>query len=153
MKKTKFVYVIYIRTTPKKLWQALTQPKFIKQYFCGTTQECAWKRGGSWKIMIPDGRVADSGKVLEIKPEKRLVLSWRNEFIPAMRKEGYSRMTYELERSGDAVKLIVTHEMNKPKSKFIGSVSEGWPAILSSLKSLLETGDSLNETKNWPEGA
>ncbi len=66
--------------------------------------------------------------------------------------EGYSRLTYELEKQGDMVKLTVIHEMDKPDSKFIGAVSGGWPLILASLKSLLETGEPLEATRRWPEG-
>jgi uncharacterized protein YndB with AHSA1/START domain len=102
--------------------------------------------------MIPDGRVADSGKVLEIEPERRLVLSWRNEFKPEVSEDGHSRLTYELEQQGESVKLTVIHESDHPKSKLIDAVSQGWPHILASLKSLLETGESLVETRTWPEG-
>jgi len=102
--------------------------------------------------MIPDGRVADSGEIVEIEPYRRLVLTWRNEFMPELRAEGYSRLTYELEQVGESVKLTLIHEMDKPGSKFIEAVSSGWPHILASLKSLLETGDSLAETRRWPEG-
>jgi len=150
--KPKFVYVTYIRTTPEKLWRALIEPEFTRQYWCGTHQESEWKPGASWRIMIPDGRVADSGEIVEIEPERRLVLRWRNEFKPELRTEGYSRLTYELEKEGEAVKLTVIHEMEKPESKFIEAVSDGWPQILASLKSLLETGESLEATRNWPEG-
>jgi uncharacterized protein YndB with AHSA1/START domain len=102
--------------------------------------------------MIPDGRVADTGEILEIEPHRRLVLTWRNEFKPELREEGFSRMTYELEQQGDSVKLTIIHEIDKPDSKFIQSISGGWPAILASLKSLLETGESLEATRRWPEG-
>jgi len=152
MASSRFVYVTYIRTTLAKLWQALTQPEFTRQYWAGTWQESDWKPGASWRIMIPDGRVADSGQVVEIEPERRLVLSWRNEFQPDLRAEGFSRMTYELGKVGESIKLTVLHEMDKPGSKFIEAVSNGWPLILSSLKSLLETGESLVETRRWPEG-
>ena len=151
MEKPKFVYVTYIRTTPKKLWQALTEPEFTKRYWCSSWQDCAWKPGASWKIMIPDGRVTDSGEVIEIQPEKRLVLKWRNEFRPELRAEGYSRLTYELQKMGESVKLTVIHEVDKPGSKFLEAVSSGWPHILASLKSMLETGESLVETREWPE--
>src|SRR5262249_42016059 len=114
--------------------------------------ECEWKSGASWRIMIPDGKVADSGEVVEFEPHKRLVLRWRNEFRPELREEGHSRLTYELETVGKAVKLTVIHEMLKPESKFIQAVSNGWPHILASLKSLLETGESLEETRHWPKG-
>jgi uncharacterized protein YndB with AHSA1/START domain len=152
MAESRFVYVTYIRTTPEKLWQALIDPEFTRRYWVETWQESDWQPGSSWRIMIPDGRVADSGQVLEIEPPKRLVLSWRNEFKPGVRDEGYSRLTYELEQVGESVKLTVIHESDKPDSKLIEGVSSGWPHILASLKSLLETGESLVETRRWPEG-
>ena len=152
MTESRFVYVTYIRTTPEKLWKALTQPEFTRQYWVETWQDCEWKPGASWKLMIPDGRVGDSGEILEIDPPRKLVLSWRNEFKPELREEGYSRMTYELQQQGESVKLTVIHEMDRPDSKLIEGVSSGWPNILASLKSLLETGESLVETRKWPEG-
>lgn len=152
MAESQFVYVTYIRTTPAKLWQALIDPEFTRLYWAGTSQESEWKPGASWRLMIPDGRVGDTGEVLEIVPERKLVLTWRNEFKPELREEGFSRMTYELEQQGDSVKLTVTHEIDKPDSKFIKAVSGGWPHLLSSLKSLLETGESLVETRAWPKG-
>ena len=147
MEKPKFVYVTYIRTTPKQLWQALTEPEFTRKYWYSTWQECDWKPGASWKIRTPNGEVADSGNVIEIEPERRLVLTWRSESQPELRAEGYSRLTYELEKVGDSVKLTVIHEVDKPGSKFLESVSSGWPPVLASLKSLLETGESLAETR------
>ncbi len=152
MSASKFVYVTYIRTTPEKLWQALIDPEFTRRYWVGTWQESEWKPGADWRIMIPDGRVGDAGKVLEIEPHKRLVLSWRNEFMPELKAEGFSRCTYEIEQLGDSVKLTVIHEMDKPNSEFIGKVSTGWPHILASLKSLLETGEPLAETHKWKKG-
>ena len=150
--QSRFVYVTYIRTTAVKLWQALRDPEFTRQYWVATWQDCGWKVGDSWKLMIPDGRVGDAGEVLEIEPEKRLVLSWRNEFQPHLREEGFSRMTYEIETMDDVVKLTVIHEMDRPNSKLIDGVSGGWPMLLSSLKSLLETGESFEQTKTWPKG-
>lgn len=151
MSQTRFVYVTYIRTTPEKLWQALTDPDFTRQYWAECWQDCDWKQGASWKLMIPDGRVGDSGEVLEIDPPRRLVLRWRNEFLPEMREEGDSRLTYELEPVGESVKLTLTHEIDRENSKLLEGVSQGWPHILASLKSLLETGESLVETRKWPE--
>ncbi|MCI0362233.1 MAG: SRPBCC family protein [Phycisphaerales bacterium] len=152
MPSSRFVYITYIRTTPAKLWQALIGPEFTRQYWVQTWQESQWKPGAPWKLMIPDGRVGDSGKVLEIEPQRKLVLSWRNEFKPELRNEGYSRATFELEQQGESVKLTVIHEIDKPDSKLIESVSGGWPLILASLKSLLETGKPLEETRHWPKG-
>lgn len=153
MASSRFVYVTYIRTTPEKLWQALIDPDFTRRYWAGTWQESTWQVGSSWRIMIPDGRVGDSGEIVEIDPPKRLVLTWRNEFKPELRAEGYSRLTYELEPLGTSVKLTILHEMDAPDSKLIGAVSQGWPHLIASLKSLLETGESLEETRRWPEGA
>ncbi len=152
MAESRFVYVTYIRTTPAKLWQALMDPEFTRQYWCETRQESEWKPGASWRNMAPDGRVADSGEVVEIESERKLVLRWRNEFKPELRAEGYSRMTYEIENLGHSVKLTIIHEMDRPDSKLINAVSGGWPMILASLKSLLETGEPLEETRRWPEG-
>jgi uncharacterized protein YndB with AHSA1/START domain len=152
MKNDQFVYVTYIRTTPEKLWKALIEPEFTRQFWYNTMQESEWKPGASWRILMPDGRVADSGEVLEIDPPRRLVLKWRNEF-PELKAEGYSRMTYEIEKEGKSVKLTVIHEIDKEGSKFIEAVSNGWPHILASLKSLLETGESLEETREWPREA
>jgi uncharacterized protein YndB with AHSA1/START domain len=142
-----FVYVTYIRTTPERLWQALTSAEFTRQYWFGMHHECEWKKGELWQLMFADGRVADTGVVLEIEPPKRLVLRWRNEFRPEIKAEGYSRCTMELEPTGDAVKLTITHTMEEPGTKFIGAVSGGWPLVLSNLKSLLETGRVVMETK------
>lgn len=150
--KSSFVYVTYIRTTPEKLWRALTEPEFTRQYWAGTFQESDWKKGAAWRLMIPDGRLGDHGEVLEIEPYRRLVLSWQNEFMPELKAEGFSRLTHLLEQQGDMVKLTVTHEIDRPGSKLIEAVSGGWPMILASMKSLLETGESLAATRDWPEG-
>ena len=149
MKTEQFVYVIYIRTTPEKLWKALIEPEFTRQCWFNTTQESKWKPGASWKILTPDGSVTDSGEVLEIEPNRRLVLKWRNEFKPELKAEGYSRLSYQLEKEGKSVKLTVIHQIETEGSKLIEAVSNGWPHILSSLKSLLETGESLEETREW----
>jgi uncharacterized protein YndB with AHSA1/START domain len=140
MSKSTFVYVTFIRTTAEKLWVALTSPEFTKQYWFGTHQDCEWKAGSSWKLIFPDGRLADSGEILEADRPKRLVIKWRNEFRPELKAEGYSRCTMELEPVENTVKLTITHVMDQPGSKLIEAVSNGWPRILSNVKSLLETG-------------
>lgn len=98
-------------------------------------------------MMYPDGRVADAGEVVEIDRPRRLVLSWRNEWKPELKAEGYSRATFELEQKGESVKLTVTQEIDRDGSKFIDAVSNGWPMILASLKSLLETGQALDDPR------
>jgi uncharacterized protein YndB with AHSA1/START domain len=140
MTNSEFIYVTYIRTTPEKLWTALTNVEFMKQYWFGMHCECDWKAGSSWKLVFADGRIADAGEVVEVDPPRRLVLKWRNEWNPEMKTEGYSRCTFDIEAMTGAVKLTVTHAMDRAQSKFIGAVSGGWPKILSNLKSLLETG-------------
>jgi uncharacterized protein YndB with AHSA1/START domain len=140
---SKFVYVTFIRTTPQKLWTALTSPEFTRQYWFGIQQVSEWRVGAAWKLVFPDGRTADTGEILEIDPPRRLVIKWRNEFRPELKTEGYSRCTMQLEAIEQAVKLTITHVMDHAESNFIQSVSNGWPRILSNLKSLLETGQAI----------
>jgi uncharacterized protein YndB with AHSA1/START domain len=147
----RFVYVTYIRTTPEKAWNALMQPEFNKLYWFGAFMESEWKQGAPWKIVLPDGRIADMGEIVEIEKPKKIVIKWRNEFMPEMKAEGWSRCTIELEAAGDTVKLTVLHEIDKDDSKFIKAVSGGWPKILSGLKSLLETGKPLEDIKPGPK--
>jgi uncharacterized protein YndB with AHSA1/START domain len=136
-----FVYVTFVRTTPEKLWSALTSPDFTRQYWFGVHHETDWKTGSPWQLVFSDGRVADTGEIIEADPPRRLVLKWRNEFRPELKSEGYSRCTMELEPMDGAVKLSITQGMERAESKFIEAVSGGWPRILSNLKSLLETGE------------
>jgi uncharacterized protein YndB with AHSA1/START domain len=105
--------------------------------------ESDWKVGSAWKMLFPDGRIADQGTILISDKPKRLVISWRNEFKPELKAEGEARATFELEQTGPAVKLTVMHEIGIPGSKVIEAVSGGWPLILSGLKSLLETGEKF----------
>jgi uncharacterized protein YndB with AHSA1/START domain len=150
--RSRFVYVTYIRTTPERLWQALIEPELTRRYWAETWQESEWRQGSEWRLMIPDGRVGDTGEVLEIEPHRRLALSWRVEHMPELQAEGYSRVTYELEEMGATVKLTFTQEIDRPESQVIEVMSQGWPHLLASLKTMLETGDPLVETTKWPEG-
>ncbi len=149
---SKYVYVTYIRTTPQKLWDALTKPEFIKQYWFGLTQESDWKVGASWAMKFSDGRVADDGAVLEIDPPRRLVLRWRHRLRPELTEEGDARCVYDIEPDGDICRLTITHEIGVADSKLIEAVSGGWPRILSSLKSLLENGTPLPSSHPKPAG-
>jgi uncharacterized protein YndB with AHSA1/START domain len=149
---SRFIYVIHIRTTPEKLWAALTQPEFTRRFWCETWQESDWTPGASWRAMIPDGRIADSGEIKIYDRPRKLVLTWENQFLPELKAEGHSMLTYELEQMPSSVKLTLTHEMARKDSKLISAVSQGWPPLMSSLKSMLETGEPLPETAKWPEG-
>ncbi|MDE1941839.1 MAG: SRPBCC family protein [Betaproteobacteria bacterium] len=140
MAKSTFVYVTYIRTTPEKLWSALTDVEFMKQYWFGMHCECEWATGSSWKLLSSDGRVFDSGEIAEAVPPRRLVIRWQHQNRPELKAEGASLCTMELQPSGTAVKLSITHSVEREPSKLIEAVSGGWPKILSNLKSLLETG-------------
>jgi uncharacterized protein YndB with AHSA1/START domain len=143
---SEFAYVTFIRTTPEKLWAALTGPEFMKEYWYGMHIKTDWKVGSSWQLLFPDGRVADGGEIVEFEPPKRLMLKWQNEWKPELKAEGYSHLTMELEALDGAVKLSVHHGMDQAESKLIQAVSGGWPSILSNLKSLLETGDVVLKT-------
>jgi uncharacterized protein YndB with AHSA1/START domain len=93
MAKSRFVYVTYIRTSAQQLWTALTSPEFQRQYWFGVKLQSDWQPGSAWKMLYDDGRLTDSGEVIESVPPKRLVLRWRNEFRPELREEGYSLCT------------------------------------------------------------
>jgi len=139
--RSSFVYVTVIRTTPEKLWEALTDAKFIRQYWFDAIVEFGWKKGSDWRNARGDGSLTDSGDILEIDPPRRMVIRWQGEWRPEFKAEGPSRCTFALEPMDGAVKLTSTHEIERPESKFITAVSEGWPLVLSNLKSLLETGE------------
>jgi uncharacterized protein YndB with AHSA1/START domain len=146
MTKSEFVYVTYIKTTPDKLWNAITNQEFMKQYWFGVHCESDWKAGSPWKMVSGTGQIFDVGEIIESSPPKRLVIKWQNEWKPVLKAEGYSRCTFEIEPVNNATKLTVTHVIDKKPSKLIEAVSGGWPKILSNLKSLLETGQIVLES-------
>ena len=140
MARSTYVYVTYIRTTPEKLWTALTDAQFIKQYWFGIHCECQWTAGSSWKNVTGDGQIMDAGEIVEADPPRRLVIRWQHQLKPELKAEGDSLCTMELVPRGSAVKLSITHSIERDPSKFIEAVSGGWPKVISNLKSLLETG-------------
>jgi uncharacterized protein YndB with AHSA1/START domain len=152
MAKSTCVYVSYIRTTPEKLWAALTDAEFIKQYWFGMHCESQWIAGSPWTLATSDGQVFDSGEIIEATPPKRLVIRWQHQNKPELKAEGPSQCTMELEPSGTAVKLVITHTIECEPSKFIEAVSGGWPKVISNLKSLLETG-SVALAEPYPNSA
>ena len=143
MAKSTFVYVIYIRTSPGNVWSALTDAELMKQYWFGVHCVSQWTAGSSWKLTYPDGRITDTGEVVEAEPSRRLVIRWQHQIKPELKAEGESRCTMELEQSGPAVKFSVTHTIEREPSKFIAAVSGAWPMVISNLKSLLETGSTV----------
>src|SRR5258708_5263131 len=142
MKKPNQVYTTFIRTTPKKLWAAITKPEFTRQYWAGLANVSDWKEGSPWQHVTKGDKpeVWVTGKVVECTPSKRLVLSWADPDALADK----SRVTFEIEATGDLVCLTVTDDKFKTGSSMAGKVSGGWPRVLSSMKSFLETGKGLN---------
>jgi uncharacterized protein YndB with AHSA1/START domain len=142
---SRFLYVTYIRATPERIFQALTNPEENKAFWAGYSQKSTWKVGDDYAIVSGDGEAWDTGKVLACDPPRRLCVSWIHQKDAAMKSEGESIATFELEPlNGKVTKLTLTHTIAvAPPSKFIEAVSGGWPSILASLKSLLETGRAL----------
>jgi len=140
MTRSTFVYVSYIRTTPEKLWSALTDAVFMKQYWFGMHCESEWTAGSAWRLVSGEGQIFDSGEIVEAEPPRRLVIRWQHQNKPELMAEGDTLCTMELEPGGGATKLSITHTIERLPSKFIEAVSGGWPKVISNLKSLLETG-------------
>ena len=140
MAKSQFVYVTYIRTTPEKLWTALTDAEFMKQYWFGMHCESAFTTGAPWRLVGETGEVWDAGEIVEADPPRKLVIRWTHQKKPELTAEGPSLCTMEIAPEGKAVKLSITHSVEREHSKLVEAVSGGWPKILSNLKSLLETG-------------
>jgi uncharacterized protein YndB with AHSA1/START domain len=143
MSKPEFVYVTYIETTPDQLWRALTDGDFTERYWFGVRLRSDWKVGSSFEMVHGDGTVSDAGKVVEVEPPKRLAYTFVN-LSDKYRDDLPALATFELEPHGKLVKLTLTHKGFTPDSKMLPAISKGWPAILSSLKSLLETGHPLD---------
>ena len=142
--KPAIVYTIYIASTPETVWQALTSAEFSRQYFSGFAIEADLKAGGAFIARAPDGSVHIDGKVIECDPPKRLTVTWNVNWPELVEKLGPTLVTYEIEPAGETVKLTMLQSHDRPISDDILSGGrQGWPAILSSLKSLLETGSAI----------
>ena len=156
MEKPSFVYTTYIQTTPERLWQALTEPAFTDRYW-NMTFETDWTVGSTMVWNNHGARIADPGQVvLEFEPYRRLSYTWHSftpelgkavgfsdELLASVAAEPRSKVTFEIEPAGDAVKLTVVHDDFEPGSKVAESVSSGWPQVIAKLKTLLETGEPL----------
>jgi uncharacterized protein YndB with AHSA1/START domain len=138
------VYTIYIAATPERVWQALTTAEFSRQYFFGFAVELDPRVGGSFIVRAPDGSTHIDGEVLTCDPPRKLSVTWNVNWPGLVEKLGQTVVTYEIAQAGDAVRLTVTesHERELPEDILSGGRA-GWPAILSSLKSVLETGKPL----------
>jgi uncharacterized protein YndB with AHSA1/START domain len=138
------VYTIYIASTPEEVWQALTTAEFSKRYFFGNAVEIELKIGGAYIVRQPDGSLHISGEVLECDPPRKLTVTFNVNWPALIEKLGPTLVTWEIEPAGDAVRLTMTEAHDRPlDDDILSGGRSGWPAILSSLKSLLETGEPL----------
>src|SRR5882762_5493430 len=138
------VYTIYIASTPEKVWEALTSAEFSRKYFFGNAVEVELKVGGAYVVRTPDGSLHISGEVIECVPPRKLTVTFNVNWPALIEKLGPTLVTYEIEQAGDSVKLTMLQSHDRIISDDILSGGrQGWPAILSSLKSLLETGNPL----------
>ena len=142
MSKPEFVYVTYIETTPEKLWEALTSSEFSKRYWFGTELKTDWKIGSPFALVM-NGTTTDTGEILEADRPRRLSYSFQHVLDDEMRSEQPTKVVFNLEPHGKLVKLTLTHEDFEDGSKLLDGISRGWPAILSGLKSMLESGTAL----------
>jgi len=142
--KPTLVYTIYIKSTPEKVWHALTTGEFIAKYFFGNSVEVDQTIGGAYIVRAPDGSLHISGEVIECERPRRLAVTFNVNWPALIEKLGPTLVLYEIEPAGDAVRLTLTESHDRPLGDDILSGGrQGWPAILSSLKSLLETGEAL----------
>jgi uncharacterized protein YndB with AHSA1/START domain len=142
MPKPEFIYISYIETTPEKLWEALTSSEFTRLYWWNTSVVSDWTVGSPFSLVL-NGKTTDVGEILEAERPRRLSYTFRHILSEAARKEQPSRVTFVLEQYGKLVKLTLTHEDFAEGSVVIDGISKGWPAIMSSLKSMLECGTAL----------
>ena len=145
MKKPSHVYHVYIRTTPERLWQAITDGAITEQYFHGTRMEGEFTSGSPYRCFLRDGRLAVEGTVLEAEAPRRLLVTWHFLYDPELAAQPPSQVLWEIEPRGDVCLLTVTHDRLDELTSGHVSESGGWPFILSNLKSLLETGRPLTE--------
>lgn len=143
MKPAAHVYVLFIRTTPQALWDAITQPEFTRRYFHQTAIESDWKVGSPVRYMMENGSSAMDGQVLACDPPRKLSITWAFCYSPDVKSDPPSRVTFEIEPAGELCKLTVLHDEFESETNTYKAVGGGWPAILSSLKSMLETGEAL----------
>lgn len=141
MSKAEQIYTTYIKTTPEKLWDAITNPEFARQYWGGNANFSDWKKGSKWQHQEFNTKALFvGGEVLESNPPSRLVLTWEN----PEDSSDVSHVTFDIEKVQELVRLTVKHDRLKEGSGMAGSVSRGWPLVLSSLKSFLETGKPID---------
>jgi len=142
--KTSFVYVTFIRSTPEKVFEAITQPEIARRYW-GHENVSDWKPGSPWQhVRANDQRTVNVvGQVVEVTPPKRLVITWASP-SQADNPAAHSRVSFDVAPYEDMVRLTVTHDELEAGSNMDKGIRQGWPIVLSSLKSLLETGQGID---------
>jgi len=150
MCKPKFVYVTYIAAPPERVWEALTQPDLSEKYWFGYRVKADGKAGERMTAIDPAGKKAHDDPILESDPPRRLVYEWQP-LYKDMQGERPSRVTFEFESLKGQTRLTVVHDEFDEGSKIFDMISKGWPAVLSSLKSFLETGKGLEPS--WDAAA
>jgi uncharacterized protein YndB with AHSA1/START domain len=136
------IFEIYIKATPERVWEAITDPEMRATYNFGTRQETDWKPGSRYEMTHPGaGVLLGEGENLEVDPPRRLVQSFTALWSDEVKAEGTSRITWEIEPVGDSCHVRVTHDELREGAN--GELYGGWPMILSGLKTLLETGEKL----------
>jgi uncharacterized protein YndB with AHSA1/START domain/DNA-binding transcriptional ArsR family regulator len=147
MDRPRHVFQVYIRTTPDKLWQAITDPAFTERFFFQTRVDSTCRSGEPIRYVLPNGKLVVEGSVLVAEPPLRLVTTWAFRNNPETQDDPPSRVTWEIEPVGEMCKLTLVHDDFLTETKTFQSVVNGWPLVLSSLKSLLETGEPLPATR------
>ncbi len=138
-----YVYATYIRADAEDVWKALTTPEFTSRYFHATHVKSTWRAGDPVQYCYADGRVAVEGEVLEADPPRRLVITWHVLYDEDAQREAPSKVIFTLEPFAEQTRLSITHTAFPAETVVYGRIRDGWPWIISSLKSLLETGQAL----------
>ena len=141
--KSQFVYATYISSSAEKVWNALMDPDMTRKYW-GHLNVSDWKVGSGWKHEdASTGTIRLVGKVVEFTPPRRLVITWAFP-ADAQNQEKHTRVTFDIEAAGKAVRLKVTHDELEPGSEMERGITRGWPVVLSNLKTLLETNQAMD---------
>lgn len=138
--KPAIVYTIYIGATAEQVWTALTSAEFSKQYFSGFAVEIEQRPGGAFRVRTPNGALHITGEVIACERPRKLTVTWNVNWPGLVEALGPTLVTYDIEDAGEAVRLTLTQSHDRPiDDDILSGGRQGWPAILSNLKSLLET--------------
>jgi uncharacterized protein YndB with AHSA1/START domain len=138
------VYQLFIKATPEQIWDAITKSVFRRQYFFGSTVESTFEKGAPIRAFSPTGEDWGNNMIIEIDPPRKLVHTWTAAYDPETSSESESRVTWEIEpQGGGFCKFTLIHDGLEGAPRTAEKVAEGWPLVLSGMKTLLETGEPL----------